>query len=245
MYKILTTFFLGLVLVCPCLAQVPSQYESAKVAASVPGLELPDDMKVNFDEGFITIQAKCKGEVKWLIVSQERVKYVAIPQSSQIIISIPPKKCLINVFAVGLVDGKLTEFARTNIVVDVNGPNPPPTPTPNPPNPTPVPVPPIPVTTGPLEMLFFVDLKEPSPEIAKIVNSQTLIKSINDKGHTFRRYDIDGPIPAQRNLTKAIQDVNSRNVLIFVDRNQLVVDKLPIPRTEAEVQAVIQKLNVK
>ncbi|HEX7895918.1 MAG TPA: hypothetical protein VF447_17090, partial [Terriglobales bacterium] len=88
-------------------------------------------------------------------------------------------------------------------------------------------------------------MKNPTPEVAKLVNSQTLIQGVNAKGHNFRRLDINGPVPAQKNLTKVIQEVGTANVLIIQNSSGTVVEKLPVPRTEEEIFAIIRRLTGK
>jgi len=92
------------------------------------GLQLPVNQTVDIGEGFIEIKADCEGEVKWLVVSNVKVKYLAF--SKLIIVAIPSKSGqVISVFAVGMVDGNLTDFVRTNITVRGNTPSPSPSPT--------------------------------------------------------------------------------------------------------------------
>jgi len=201
---------------------------------AVAGLELPPDQTVPFDEGFVNLQAKCKGEVKWLVISANKIKYIVVPQTNSIIISIPPSKGVINVFAVGLVDGKLTEFVRTNIEVENGGG------TVNPPiNP---PGPPI---NGKLHLTFLVDMNNASPEVAKLLNSESLRKTINQKGHWFRLYDINSPLVAQKKLTPIVQKVGGDNVLIIQSDDGKVLSATPIPKTEQDVIGIIQQLTGK
>jgi hypothetical protein len=200
--------------------------------ASVPGLELPPNQTVNFDEGFVNIQAKCKGDVKWLVVSQVKVKYITVPQTSSIILSVPPQGGVITVFAVGLVDGKLTDFASTNVTVVQNGPSP---------GPAPGPVDP----SQKLHLTFLIDMNNPSPELAKLLNSETLRKGINQKGHWFRLYDIKSPIVAQKNLAGEVAKVGGNNVLIVQSDNGRVLVARAIPNSEAEIFAIIQQITGK
>lgn len=82
----------------------------------VENLSLPSDSIVKVDEGFTVIKAECKGTVRWLVLCPKPVKYIAIDASNTLILGIPPSGS-VNVFAVGLCDGKLTEFAKTVVTV--------------------------------------------------------------------------------------------------------------------------------
>ena len=199
-------------------------------SAKVDGLELPPDQTVAGDEGFVTLQAKTKGSVKWLVVSGVKVKYVTTPDNS-IIVSVPPTGGTITVFAVALVDGKLTDFARTNIIVtNLPGPNP------NP-NPGPGPI----VTTG-LHVTFFVDLNNTTADIAGILNSQSLRNAITTKGNFFRYYDIRSPIVTQKKLDSVVQKTGGSFVIIVQRNDGAVVLAEQMPRTEQEVIALLQKV---
>ncbi len=239
--KISYSVIMSLILATFAQAQdIPADALAAN--AKVDGLELPADQTVNYDEGFINIQAKCKGDVKWLIISNQKVKYLVGSQTNSIVISVPPlDKSVVNVFAVGLVDGKLTEFARTNITV--NGGNP--SPNPNPPGPGPGPGPnpnPNPNTGGPLHVTFFVDLNSTTPELAQILNSQTLRTQITSKGNFFRFYDIKSPIVAQKKLDAVLAKVGGSAVLVIQRNDGVILAAQAVPRTEAEIIGVINKI---
>lgn len=203
--------------------------------AKVDGLELPPDQTVSFDEGFVTVKAKCAGEVKWLIISPTRVKYVPIPDN-EIILSIPPQKGTnITVFAVGLVNGKLTEFARTNILVD-GGPPVPVPPGPNPPGP----VPPPPLPTKGIHVTFLSDFDNMTPELAIVLNSQNINNFIKSKDGFQRNYDFKNPTVAQKKLDQVVARVGGSSVLVLQDNSGVVLLAQPIPRTEADVLAVLR-----
>ncbi len=219
---------------------------------TVSGLELPPEQTVPYDEGFVSIQAKCKGEVKWLVLSNNKVKFVVVQQTNSIIISIPVPSPdvkpdekgitgIVNVFAVGLVDGKMTEFVRTDIKISGS---PSPNPGPTPPNPPPTPNPPK-VITGKLHMTFLTDMDNTTPELAALLNSQTLRKTINQKGHWFRLYNINSPIVGQKKLTPYVKEVGGNNCLIIQTDDGAVVSATPIPETEQEILDTIKQLTGK
>lgn len=80
----------------------------------VTGLELTPPMVVKGNEGFVIVDAKCKGTVKWLLVSDTKVKYVEYGNQNSIIVAVPTKGD-VNIFAIGQADGKMTDFAVTKI----------------------------------------------------------------------------------------------------------------------------------
>ena len=192
----------------------------------VDNLELPNDQNVSYDEGFINLTAKCKGQVKWLVVSAAKVKYQTIPQNNSIIISVPPGGGLVTVFAIGVVDGKMTEFARTNITV--NAPNqsldPVPIPGSNP--------------NGPLHVTFLIDMNNATPALAQLLNSTTLRQAITTKGY-FRLYDIKSPIVAEKKLDTLVSKIGGTSIMIIQRNDGLVISAIPIPTTEAAILSVI------
>lgn len=90
----------------------------------VPGLKLPDPMKVSYDEGFITVKADCEGQVEWIVLltanetGKAKIKYKIGSDPNSLDVSIPPEPCQITVFCYGIVDNKLTRAARCEIVVE-------------------------------------------------------------------------------------------------------------------------------
>jgi hypothetical protein len=85
----------------------------------VENLTLPPDIQVDPDEGFVVIKADCKGSVKWLVLSNKPTKYLAYETSNTLILGVPSSGT-ITIFAIGLCDGKQTEYAKT--VVSVKAP---------------------------------------------------------------------------------------------------------------------------
>ena len=66
---------------------------------------------------------KSKGQVKWFVVGNAKVKYVANDAANNLIVSVPQSGS-VNVFAIALIEGKLTDFARTDITVKGVKPDP-------------------------------------------------------------------------------------------------------------------------
>lgn len=243
-YKKLLCSILLLGLISPALSQNPTPPTATvptvtPIAASgnkVDGLELPEDQTVKNDEGFITIQAKCVGEVKWLVVSAIKIKYFTLPQGNTIVISIPPQGGLVNVFAIGLVNGKLTDFARTNVTVGGTPITPPV------PGPTPGPVP-QPTTGAPFHVTFVADLNNMTPDLALILNSQKIREAITTKNAYYRLYDANSPVLKEKGLDKVVVKWGGIPIMI-IQSNDGAVKGQPtrVPKTEAEVLAYLNSV---
>lgn len=223
---------LGLAL--PSFSQVPNPAPDTVLGASgnkTDGIELPVDQTVKFDEGFVTLQAVCKGNVKWLVISATKIKYFTLPTNNTIIISIPPQGGLITVFAVGLVDGKLTDFARTSITVTGGnappGPNPPNPPGPNPPQ-------------ANMHVTFVVDLNNTTPAVGQILNSQKVREAITTRGAYYRLYDAKSTVLKEKGLDKVLATAGGPPMIIVQSAAGTVLSSTKMPGTEADV---LQYLN--
>lgn len=204
----------------------------------VDGLELPADMDVSYDEGYVIVQAKCKGAVKWLVIGSAKIKYHV--DNNDLIVSIPPSGGTINIYAVGLVDSKQTDFARTIISIQS------PLPDPNV-NPTPVPVPPKPVKVLPkdtkLLIIAILDLDKVTPEVAKVLNDSKMRQKVASDGHDLQIFDTKDPLTKQKNLLKAYEDNGSVPTLLFMTpKDGKVHNTISLPKTADEVLAVLSKL---
>jgi len=211
----------------------PTAPSPAGLAASpnkVEGLELPADQTVGFDEGFVNVTAKTKGDVRWLVISGVKVKYVTVDSTKSVIISVPPQGGVVTVFAIANIDGKMTDFARMNITVSGGGPGP---------GPGPGPVDPAP--KGAMHVTFLIDMNNSTPQLAALMNSKGLRDGITGKGNFFRLYDLKNPVVAQRKLDGVAQRVGGNAVMVVQRADGLVVAAQKIPATEAEILAVVSR----
>lgn len=213
----------------------------AASANKVDGLELPADQVVAADEGFVNIAAKCKGQVKWLVISNVKVKYITNDATNSIIVSVPPTPgTLVTVFAVGQVDNKMTEFVRTAVQVGGVAPGPGPNPPgPNPPGPNP----PAPVVNGKFHLTFVVDMNNATPDLAALLNSAALRKTVSDKGGFMRIYDKTSPVVAQKKLDGLVTKNGGNATMILQTADGAVVnsDALAVPTKDTDVIATINK----
>lgn len=88
---------------------------NTNLPTKVNGLELPDVVLVNQNNQFTTVQAKTKGQVKWLVMSEKNIKYIEDSENNKIILGTIPENCAVTIIAVANVDGKTTDFACTKV----------------------------------------------------------------------------------------------------------------------------------
>lgn len=217
----------------PPVPPVPTPAPNSNKANKVEGLELPNDSEVASDEGFVSIPALCKGSVKWLVICQNKIKYIVNDNNNSIIVSVP-QTGNITVFAVGLVENKMTEFARTVITVKGSNPNPPsPNVDPN--------VKPTPKPSSSLHVTFLLDFNDSTPEIASVINSQVVRKTILDGKSYVRVYDVTNSIVNEKKLDQVLKQVGGDNMMLIQDSDGKVLFASPIPKTESEAVATLKK----
>lgn len=210
---------------------------SAGVPNVVNGLEVSPDQTVDPSDGFVFVNAKCSGKVQWLVVSSTPIKYVVNEGVNQIILAVPPPGQEANVFCVGFVDGKFTEFARTT-VKSGKAPQPPPVIDNNNNNN----VDPPPVNKGKLHMTLVYDMNQSSPEIAQLINNQAFRKGLSDKGVVFRVYDITSPVVTTKKLDQALKMKNLTQGVIVQNQGGQLLYTGPIPKDEKDGLSIIQNL---
>lgn len=197
--------------------------QNSATSNKAAGIELPADQTVKFDEGFVNIKATCKGTVKWLVIpanSTTKIKYFTLSDNNVIVVSVPPQGGLITVYAVGLVDGKLTDFVKTNITVTgiaTHGQ------TPN--N----------VIAPTMHVTFVVNLNNTTPALGQILNSQKIRETITTRGAYYRLYDSQSAILREKGLDKVIASNGGPPMIIVQAADGNVVSKTKMPGTEAEV----------
>lgn len=216
----------------------PAELPVVATSPSVDGLTLPADMTVSTDEGFVIIEAQTKGEVRWLVLGTDtKVKFAF--EGKRAFVGIPAKETTLAVYAVALVDGKLTDFARTLIFVKGGTvPNPGPAPNPNPtPNPNPVPAP------MKIFMTVVVDVNTITPAQARVINDPGVKKYIDDKGHKKFLYDSKSDLLKSKGFEPIVAKVGVPSV-VFQDQNGKVLDSIPLPADPAALLKAIKKAEV-
>ena len=196
----------------------------------VEGLELPPNQIVNYDEGFVNVQAKSKGIVKWLVVSLEgKVKYIV--GANSVIVGVPINGGIVTVYAVALVDNKLTDFVSCNIVVK----------TPVDPSKPDVTLT-APKPQEPMHVSFVMDFSTASPETIKMLNSPTLKKFITEAGCHFRILDSRSSTASSRKLDTIVNRLGGPSLIIQKGDGSLAIPAQRMPKTEEEIIKVIKSL---
>jgi hypothetical protein len=199
------------------------------LGSKTEGLELPDEITVDASEGFMLVQAKSKGKVKWLVVSQSKVKYVANEESNSLVVAVPQSGS-VNIFAVALVDGKLTEFAKTSISVKNNKPDPVKPIDPDKPN-----------TKENLHITFLFDFNNSNPDLAAVLNSKTIRDEISKSKSYYKVYDINSPIVKSKKLDTLLEKTGN-SLFIVQSSDGTVLHYSAIPKTEKEVLDTLTKI---
>lgn len=243
--RLLSVFAISLALFLPFSSadEKPATPVPAATATSVndvPGLKLPADFSVNYDESFVTLKAECDGPVDWIVLSTtEKIKYKIPAGTNEIDIGIPPKACVITVFCYGLVSGKLTKAARCNITV--TGATPTPTPSPSPtPNPSPTPAP----ATQALNITIIQDPTKRDPSYTLISQWVTTENKLKAAGHKARMISISDPwVTDPRNTLLAIMQKAqvTAPALMIQDAGGKLLGLIPCPKTEAELMKLLSQ----
>lgn len=217
---------------CQDLPPVKDVVPVTNVSYKTEGLELPEPIVVDSSEGFMLVQAKSTGKVKWLVVSSSRVKYVANESTNSLIVSVP-QTGTVNIFAVALLDNKLTEFVKTSI--EIKGTV----------NPKPV-DPPVDNTkdknpkTG-LHVTFLFDYNNSSAELAAVLNSKNIRDTITNSKSFYKVYDITSSVVKEKKLDSLLQKTG--NTLFVIQSNDgNVLYYGAIPNNEKEVIETLNKI---
>jgi len=232
--RILASIASLLIFATVSLAQIPIPTVSyplptTTLSAKVEGLELPEDIIVENSEGFMLVQAKSKGKVKWLVVSQSKVKYVANEETNSLVVAVP-QSGTVSIFAVSLVDSKLTEFAKTSITVKGTKPV----------DPT-DPVKPVVVVKEGLHVTFLFDFNNSNSELAAILNSKPIRDEITKTKSYYKVYDIASPIVKNKKLDTLLEKTGN-SLFIVQSSDGTVLHYSAIPKTEKEVLDVLTKI---
>jgi hypothetical protein len=90
------------------------------VAAKVEGLELPEMVLASANDQFVTIEAKTKGNVKWLVICDKKINYMEDSDKKSIILGTIPEDTAVYIVAIADVNGKMTDFVSTKVVQKKN-----------------------------------------------------------------------------------------------------------------------------
>jgi len=206
---------------------LPAMSSDASGRHEVEGLKLPPPQEAVYDDSFVTLTAECKGQVRWLVLSTDlKVKYkISDASPNEIHIGIPPRRAVITVFAVAVVDGKLTDFARTDISVKEGA----------------QPAPPKPDITMPLHLTIVEDPQHRTPATQAIIDSLELKKQLESRQCLRRVYVKNDPLLAAKGFTPLIEK-HGLPLMVIQDHTGRALTIMRLPVTPAAVLAEVDRL---
>lgn len=220
----------------------PKKVETPNGPNVVPGLSIPAGFDVQWDEGFISLDATSTGPVDWIVLtSADKIKYRKISDKS-IDISVPPVECTITVFCYGVIDGKPTAAARCDInVKGPQGKRPPPNtkPTPNP----------TPSEDGPFIVTIVEDPTARDPAFTILTKYVDTSNALIQAGHKPFRLSINDPrtkawlnaaAAKDKKFADALKSTGTPMVVIQ-DMAGRAVGVIPCPKTKEDLLAILAK----
>lgn len=237
---------------CLILFCAPAFAEPKPVALSneATGIKLPNNFTKTVADQYVDVQADCKGQVSWLITSATITPKYTDRGNNTVTVGIPNTPAVITVYAIGLVDGKLTTFVRTDITVMAADPNvqpqPPPAPTPGP---TPGPAPNPPVAGGtPYHVSIVEDASKRTPELAQILDSPTINNKLAPPDYKLYDLPLNSDLVKAKGLAAKIDAAQKSHpewaavtAWVVVQRsNGVVTLVVPVPKTENELVTAVK-----
>ncbi len=203
----------------------------------VDGLELPADLTVDYNDGYINVEAKTTGDqVDWIVLSDIKIKYEK-KNDKALTIGLPKIETSIIVYAIS---NPATKLAHVKMVITIKGPAPPSVTTP------PVTTPPVTTPSAQpinkLHVTFIIDTSKVTEEQAQILNSPTLRKSLLDNGHVLRILDFKSPQLAAKKLDGFVKNEGGPPVLIIQTVDGVVKYSKTTPKAEAEILLQINSI---
>lgn len=208
------------------------------------GIKLPANAEYSTKEQFVDVRADCPGLVKWLVITTapdnvknpERVKFVD-RGSNLISVGVPQHPVVISIYAVGTVNGKLTDFVRTDLTIVDNGSVRPPPDTVDPVTPPP----------GPIYVTIIDDPNNRTPELAAILNSPTIATALPATTYRLLLLSRNSSAVASKGFDKAITTATAQHGqqpawLIVQDKSGRVLlgGAVPVPKTEDELVKLVK-----
>jgi hypothetical protein len=237
-----------------CCAPVLAAPKPVALSNSATGITLPAGFTKTVADQYVDVSADCKGPVTWLITSATVVPKYTDRGNNTVTVGIPNTAAVISVYAVGLVDGKLTTFVRTDITVLAADPNaqpqPPPAPGPTPVTPTPVTPTPAPVAASPPYHVSIVEdpTQQRAPALAQILDSPTITTTLAPPNYKLYDLDISSDLVKAKGLAAKIDAAKKSRPdwatvpawLVVQRSNGVVTLVVPVPATEAALVQAVQ-----
>lgn len=224
--------------------KTPPPISDPKNPNILPGIKLPAPFEVSYDEQFVTIKAECTGEVEWLVLGSEgRIKNkinratneteVGVPVSGAF--ATPPRDVVIRVYAIGVVDGKMTGHVWTEITVRSAAPAPP-QPTPTPPQPQPTPPVDPPIANSSYHVTVIEDPLRRSPEYVSLTRWLDTRAKLIAAGHKPHQMSTNDPLylDPKSGFAEEVKRVGLP-ALIIQDKDANLVRAVACPKTAEEI----------
>jgi hypothetical protein len=192
-----------------------TNYTSAQ--NKVKDLELPANAEIDAAKRAHTVEGKCQGLIKWFVTSDTKTKYTINETKNSITINLPPTGN-VHVIAIGIIEGKPTEFATTKITVKGEEKK--------------LPL----VEKKPPTLYLFVDFKTISEKNLNLFDTLYQNKKIN-----FVCNDLSSPMLTQSKFSELYQQINSNSLLVVEDENGKIILWQTVPNNDQELLEIVKR----
>ena len=183
----------------------------------VADLELPPNTVVEASKKTITVDGKCQGLIKWLVTSDIPTKYTVNESKNSVTINLP-ESGNINVIALGIINGKATDFAITNIKIKGEDKK-------------------LPIVEKTQSSVYvFADIKNISQE--KLNLFDTLYQNKNIK---FLLNDLSSPLLLQTKYSEIYQSLNQKSLLLVEDSTGKIIYAQPLPQDTQSILEILKQ----
>lgn len=189
----------------------------AKAQNKVKDLELPADVEVDAAKKTFTVEGKCQGLIKWLVTSEVKTKYTINEVKNSININLPPSGP-VHVVAIGIIEGKPTEFATMKINVKAEEKK-------------------LPLAEKqPPTLYIFTDLKTISDKRLAVFDSIYQNNKIK-----FVCGDLSSPILTQPKFKELYQQTNDFSLLVVEDENGKILFWQTLPKNDQDILEIVKR----
>lgn len=188
------------------------------------------------------------GTVVWEVEPDDRAERIGTFEKGEVVCiplgdsrlpdGITPKPPYLLTIRQTVAKGGVPSTARVRINI---GGIPPKPPDPKPPDPPVPPIPP-PVPGQKLHVSVFRKSSEMTPAIGAVLNDSAMRKSLAEKGHQFRVFDVDTDVDEQKRFVNVIANAGGTPCLILQQKDGKVVTAIKLPATSAAIVEEIRKV---
>ena len=183
----------------------------------VKDLELPPSVELDASKKTHTIEGKCQGVIKWLVASDIKTKYTIEENKNTITIQLPSSGS-VDVIAIGIIEGRPTEFATTKIRVKGEDKK--------------LPL----VEKKPPTIYAFVDFKTLSDKKLNLFDTIYQNKKIN-----FVCNDLSSPLLTQPKFRELYQEVSGNSLLVVEDDSGKIILSQTVPSNDQELLEIVKR----